>query len=147
MGKVKKTVTVYVVRRVDWEYDDEYFHRIEGHDDPSSLSLRSFLSPEKAETYRHERERERRGYQNPFDYGGDGPDLADYSTLSSEAFSDRMEAVGLGEVVSRRWSVVSYLEWYDSLHKPTPEQRHAVWDALDLVRFFEVVPMHVELEG
>ena len=44
----KKTMAVYVVQRVNWEYNDEYDERCEG------APLRTFLSREKAEAYARE---------------------------------------------------------------------------------------------
>ena len=139
MAKAKKTITVYVVRRVGWEYNDEFNYRIEEPSDANSI--RSFLTHEKAETHRQQLEREARGEQNPFDYGGVGDDLADHSTLSFDEFGSRMERVGL-EGGSR----LTWWDWFNGMGWITPEQRHAVWDALDLVRFYEVVPVQVELE-
>ena len=142
MAKAKNTVTVYVVQRIDWEYNDEFNERY----DPTELnSLQSFLTREKAEAYRQRLERERRGDENPFSYG-DSPDLGGYSTLSADAFRTRIEAAGLSIIPPNRRSSAgfNYWDWYDGLNEA--EQRHAVWDALDLVRFYEIEPMKVELE-
>ena len=142
MAKAKNTVTVYVVQRIDWEYNDEFNERY----DPTELnSLQSFLTREKAEAYRQRLERARRGDENPFSYG-DSPDLTGYSTFSADAFRTRIEAAGLAMISPRRSARFNYWDWYESLSGATDEQRHAVWDALDLVRFYEIEPMKVELE-
>jgi hypothetical protein len=158
----RKKVTVYTVQTVWWDYTDEYYYRVDGkyHDsDDESLAfegsrpvpVKSFLSREKAEAHRDELERKERGDQNPFMWGGLGESLADYTTLKAETFLDRVRALGVKPPRYDKRGRGKMFEvggwWEDVSERMTDEQRHAVWDLLDKVRFFTVVPMQVELEG
>ena len=79
MAKAKNTVTVYVVRRLDWDDNFRTEEELEAN------SVRSFLTPEKAEAHRAQLEREGRGDQNPFEYGYRCPRIiGDYSTLAEQ---------------------------------------------------------------
>ena len=140
-----KTLTVYVVQRVHWEYNDEFNERYYDPAD-STNSIRSFLTPEKAEAHRRELERPERGHQNPFEYGGAATGLAGFSTLTGEEFLDRIEQAGIPAAPQRGRPRIPSWEWFDGLRKITDEQRHTIWDALDLVRFFEVAPLSIDLE-
>ncbi len=150
-----RTVPAYVVQPVHWEYNDEYYYRLGGEadelgDEPSDVpAQRTFLSRKKAEAWRRKREEEARGDQDPFDYGALGGDLEDYSSLSPEEFRDRLRGVGLsppsfgenGRLPDALW------EWWErEVADMTPAQRSAVWDALDRVRFYEIVETTIDLE-
>jgi hypothetical protein len=142
MAKAKKTVTVYVVRRLDW--DDSY----RNEEELEANSVRIFLTSAQAEAHRPQLERQERGDLSPFDFGGGLSDFSAYSTLAEETFAARMDAAGLPRPpVGRRRQTVDYSDWFEQLPEFTDGQRHAIWDALDLVRLLEVVPLQVELEG
>ena len=90
------------------------------------------------------------GSLNPFECGGDGTDLTDYSTLTLWDFRHRLHVArirpprldGRGRTDGRE----SLLEWFWNLVQLTPDQRDVIWDALDRVRLLEVVEVEVELE-
>src|SRR6516165_3732767 len=96
-----RKVPAYVVQPVHWEYNDEYYYRLDGGtdelgDEYSDVpAQRTFLSRKKAEAWRRRREEEARGDQSPFDYGAAWGDLDDYSTLSPTEFRDRLRAHGI----------------------------------------------------
>src|SRR4051812_45879916 len=68
MADVKtRRVTAYVVQRRNWWYNDEYFVSSDG------TEVQTFLSREKAEAYRREKERDARKqveFDNPFWFQG-----------------------------------------------------------------------------
>jgi hypothetical protein len=158
----KRQVTVYTVQTVAWEYNDEYFDRddrtfdpkLHGQADSNYLSdpvpVQSFLTRRKAEAHRRAMERERRADRNPFQYGGYGDDLTQYSTHSAQAFTERMQILGVeppefdrrGQCEESLWNW-----WAEQCQGLDDDLRNAVWDALDLVIFYQVVPMRVEVEG
>jgi hypothetical protein len=146
-----RKVPAYVVQQVHWEYNDEYFYRLD--DETGEMGgpapLCTFLSRVKAEAWWRKREELARGDQSPFDYGALDGHLDDYSTLSPAEFSDRLRAAGVsppsfgenGRLRDCLW------EWWDrSVIAMTPEQRSAVWDVLDRVRFYEIVETTIDLE-
>ncbi len=151
-----RQVPAYVVQQVHWEYNDEYYYRLDGEtgelgdgDEGGPAPQRTFLSRKKAEAWWRRREEEAREDQSPFDYGALGGDLEDYSSLSPAEFLDRMRAFGVsppsfsenGRLPDSLW------EWWErEVAGMTAEQRSAVWDALDRVRFYEIVETTIELE-
>jgi hypothetical protein len=159
----RKKVTVYTVREVQWEYNDEYYYRQElPHDlddvDTEEFALaffppvKAFLSPDKAEAHRAELERRKRDGVNPFSFAGYGDSLEEYTTASGRQFRERVEELGLDFApldIDRRGRVVGHnlVQWWEeNVDGMTPEQRDGVWELLDGVRYYEVVPMKVELE-
>jgi hypothetical protein len=150
-----RKVLAYVVQQVHWEYNDEYYFRLEGEtgelgdEDSDQTALRTFLSRKKAEAWWRQREEQARGDRNPFDFGALGGDLDDYSNLSPAEFRDRLRAAGLsppsfGENGRLRDDLAGW--WQREVIDMTPEQRSAVWDALDRVRFYEIVETTIDLE-
>ena len=150
-----RKVTAYVVQQVHWEYNDEYFFRLdgetgelgEGPDGPAPLH--TFLSRTKAEAWWRKREELARGDQSPFDYGTLGGRVEDYGNLTPAEFRDRLRVAGVsppsfdedGRPRGALW------EWWDrNVADMTPAQRSAVWDALDRVRFYEIVETTLDLE-
>ena len=144
MARSKK-LTVYVVQRISWEYNDEFNERYYDPADTTN-SIRSYLTREKAEAHRQELERRERGSRNPFDYGGDATGLESFTTMTREEFFDHIERVGFVPPGRRGQAGFPWWGWFDDLRRLTDEKRHAVWDALDLVRFFEVAPLSIDLE-
>jgi hypothetical protein len=158
----RRKVTVYTVQTVAWEYNDEYYDRDDRTFDPKlyregdeafrtdPIPVQSFLTRRKAEAHLMTMERERRADLNPFDYGGHGADLREYSTLPFQVFEERLRVLGVeppefdrrGRCAGGLWNW-----WAEQCQGLNAELRNAVWDALDRVRFYQVVPMRVELEG
>src|SRR5262249_13172130 len=117
-----------------------------------SYPLRCFLSRQKAEAHCREVEvRERHEVDIPFRYGGEGTDLADYSTLPFEEFRSRLQALGLPGPVSRRrrsYAWQNLWEWWEQNGgQLTPAQFDAVWGMLDRIHFFQVAEVKVPLVG
>jgi hypothetical protein len=149
----RKQVTVYAVQPVHWAYNDEYYYR-EDEGDPEGdrlMSLKSFLRRDRAEAHLREAERRHRRGLNPFNYGGYGERLADYGTLAPAQFQERLRELGLQPPdLGRRGRAPGHAlwEWWEQAAEGmTAEQQDGVWELLDRVRFYTVVPLQVELEG
>jgi hypothetical protein len=142
-GKVpeKATITVYVVRKLDWEYSDEYYFTVGG------LELRAFRDPDKAEAYRRELERPvRRGeaegdLDNPFT--AHGTRVEEQSSLEADRFRDALRSHGIDPPYDDNF----YSWWIDEGKRLPPEQREVVWDLCDQVHLFEVVEQEIEVQG
>jgi hypothetical protein len=134
----KKTMTVYVVQHVHWEYNDEYYDRCEG------APLRTFLSREKAEAYAREQEQAipaRERFIEPFQ-DPDEP-LANLTTLGLPELQERLRAVGLEPPDEEE----AFPQWYyEVLGSLTPRQRRAMREVFDRTRYFEVVEAKVEVD-
>jgi hypothetical protein len=157
----RKSVTVYTVQTVLWEYNDEFNYREDGVYDPRAhadgdpveggpVPVKAFLTRRQADAHRRALESEGRRDQNPFGYGGYGDNLADYTSLTAAAFTERLQVLGVEPpAFDRRGGCLESLwNWWDEQCSGlAPDLKNAVWDALDLVCFYQVVPMRVELEG
>jgi hypothetical protein len=63
--------------------------------------------------------------------------------VSQAEFDRRVRELGV-EPIGRTYP----FEWWEEIKgELTDEQRNAIWDLLDQIRLFEVVPTRVELEG
>jgi hypothetical protein len=127
--------TRYVVERRNWR-------RIEGGwlQLPGRVALASFADAEEAEADRRAREAEaRRGVGNPFRCG---PALPYLTSFPEPVFLDWLQDAGVqppqpGSAAGRR----DWAAWWDAQQEGlSPPQRARVWDGLDKVRFFDVVP-------
>jgi hypothetical protein len=151
----KRKVTVYTVQTVMWEYNDEFNQREDYTYDESCdesyleplyrtglpVPLQSFLSREKAEAHRRELERPARKGVNPFIYNGYGETMADFTTLPPQEFNEGLRFDRRGRPLDNLY------DWWElNSDRWTDAQRDAVWEMLDHVRFYQVVPMAVELE-
>jgi hypothetical protein len=135
----REQLKVYVVRRLNWEYGDDFWYREEAGDAP----VETFLDRTKAEARRRQLEWQhvQEARINPFGYID--ADLEGRTSLPPEEFFLRLRRAGLRLGGEDGWR--SYL-WsqYDEL---SDEQRRLVWEAVDGIRFFEVVEMTVDLES
>jgi len=133
-----KRVKAYVVHQRQWWYNDEYHQPF----DPGT-PVKTFLSREKAEVYRREKEcitRKKGELTNPFWL--QGCDWGDWSSLSQAEFDRQMRTLGvepLGRTSPYDW-------WEDIVDDLTDEQRNRIWDLLDQINLFEVVETEIELE-
>ena len=138
--KQTQTVKAYVVRRKNWEYNDEFFDCY-GDGTP----VQTFLRREAAEEYRRKCEAtsDHDGL-NPFELGGN--DLSDQTSLTPTELAERLAAAGL-KPPRRPEGYGEFSDWW-SVHEKsfTPEQRAAVWEALDRVSFFEVAEVEIDYE-
>jgi hypothetical protein len=137
----RPTITVYVVQRLDWAFNDQFFFPAGG------MELRAFRDPDRAEAYRLELEAAtRRGEMecelaNPFTALGNG--LDDQSSLDGEQFRDTLRSHGIDppfEHDFENW-------WEDEGKSLSPEQRRIVWDLCDQVKLYEVVECEIEVAG
>lgn len=130
----ERTVKVYLVQRLSWQYGDDFYYRREEEDAP----MRTFLDPAVAEAHRRELEWQhvQENDINPFGYV-DGS-LAERTSLPMDEFQVRLERAGMRfSEVDRLW------EQYRSLGE---EGRRQVWEVIDRLRFFQLVEMTVPLE-
>jgi hypothetical protein len=151
----RKTITVYVVQQVHWEYNDEDYTRV----DEMNAPLRTFLDRARAEAHRREREQQSPGF-DPIHYSGWAYEA--WTTLPQEEFVARLRAVGLDPTDEE---VQASTHGYHPSGGPDPpedyctwlyntvtfgalseEQQEAVREAFDRVRQFDVVPITIELE-
>lgn len=155
-----KSVTIYLVRPINWVYNDEYHECYEEDATVDEMEdvygeftpprpLKSFLTPEKAEVHRLKLERDHRKDSNPFEYGGYGDELSDYSTHTANKFCDRLREVDIAPPSLNRQGKLasgSLYDWWEKIQDDlTSEQSDIVWDLLDRVRFYRVVPHTVQL--
>ena len=140
----KPTRTVYVVRRLDWEYNDEFYDHY-----GCATPLKAFLRRGLAEAECRDREAAARREEadrgsNPFELG-DFNDLSAHTSLGAAELAARFRDLGLtppadGECFSY------HLWWDDNAHRLTPAKRRAVWLLCDRVRFFEVVEAEIDFD-
>src|SRR5262249_43327869 len=99
----RKKVTVYTIQAVGWEDTDEYYYRVDYEFDPADdeffegyggmrpVPLRSFLTREKAEANLLAEEQKQRVGLNPFNYGGLGDKLSEYTSMPARTFTERVQ--------------------------------------------------------
>jgi hypothetical protein len=156
----KKTIPAYVVQRVQWEYNDEWYDRVEGGDG----AVRTYLDRARAEAEcrRMDFDHLRKEGISPIHYAGWGHDA--WTSLPLPELVRRLRAAGFNPTPEqvrdalrmsgmkpsgRRDDPEEYATWlYNTVRfEALPEaQQSAVWEAFDRVRFFEVVEVPVELE-
>jgi hypothetical protein len=162
MAATPKTVCVYVVYSLGWLFTGDYSERWDdlaeqgGWGDPEepgldNVPLQSFLTRRQAEEDCRRREAKERADKNPFDYGGHGGDLEPYTTLPPGEVRARLQSAGLKPPAIRtngRVSEPGLRAWWEgNVKRMTPEQKTAVWEALDRVRFHVVLQKRVPLES
>jgi hypothetical protein len=132
MPSRKKSTTLHVVQRLNWRYIDGSFMRL-----PGSTRLLSHASPEEAEADRAAREKAAREQVNPFRCGGDA--LHYQTTLDEGRLCDWLLDADVTPPApkgkKRNWA-----GWWEKAKGGlTDYQKERVWQALDRLRFFEVV--------
>jgi hypothetical protein len=156
----KKTILGYVVQRVHWEYNDEYYDRLDG----GAGAVRTYLdrAQAEAECRRMDFDYFRQQGFSPIHYAGYGHGA--WTTLPLRELVRRLRLAGLSPTPEQirdalRMSAMrpsgrpddpeEYATWlYNTVEFASlPEaQQRAVWEAFDRVRFFEVVEVPIELE-
>jgi hypothetical protein len=133
-----KAIKVFVVRRLGWEYGDDFYHRDEKGDAP----LRTFLDRKKAEADRRAAEwaHVRQGKINPFGWVEAG--LEERSTLPREQLLERLRQAGMRVEAGPDLPADLWAQYADL----TEDQQRLVWEAIDRIRFFELVEMTVDLD-
>jgi hypothetical protein len=134
-----KTMTVYLVQRLSWEYGDDFYYRAESNDAP----MRTFRDRTRAETLRRDLEWEhvRANQINPFGYVD--ASLEERSSLPLDELLARLSEAGIQTGGEGDQARIDLWSQYDAL---PDEQRRLVWDAVDRLRFFQVVEMSVDLD-
>jgi hypothetical protein len=133
--------TIFLVQKLywwTWRNDDEepvYCRFEEG-----SIPVRAFTDYDRASDYQRAQEQARRAEVNPFYYG---EKLADLSSFTAEPFHDWLLDAGLTPWTIRKdKDFKKYRTWWKKNRgQMTDLQRTRVWEALDKVRFFEIVEL------
>jgi hypothetical protein len=136
-----KQLTVYVIQRLSWEYGDDFYYRSESEDAP----MESFLDRSKAEARRRQLEwvYVRDKQINPF--GWIDASLEERSSLPRPQLLERLRQAGLHSEETDDGARMDFWQQYDE--QLSDEQRQLVWEALDQMRFFQLVEMTVELDA
>jgi hypothetical protein len=127
----KASRTVHVLERLNWRRCGDGFVRL-----PGRTRLESFPDAEAAEYARREREEAARQRVNPFRCGGAA--LHYHTSLDASRLHDWV--LDLGLTPPQRRSAADWARWWDRVYpKASAAQRERLWEALDRVRFYEVV--------
>jgi hypothetical protein len=128
----------YLVQQVAWEPDREVGdHFVRGPAEEGS-AVKAFTDVARAEALRAELERDFRGQLNPFRYGRG---LDDWTSWPEGVFRDWLLDAGLDPPAARA-GASAWVAWWDAGQAALSElQRERVWEALDGVRFFAVLPL------
>jgi hypothetical protein len=130
---------VYVVQRVGWSFNDEWFFR----DGPiKDQQIAAYTRRELAEAELLRRERQQQAVECPFQYYGGDSDVECVSHLTEQEFVQFLASIGLTpRAATCRWE-----EWWEvTAATLTPEQHQAIWSVMTKVKFHEIV--EVEMEG
>ncbi len=135
MATEQATRKVYLIQESGWDYSDEYYYR--GSTDDHVVT--AFSTRSKAEAYQREKELEARLDKNPFEWG------SFWSTSrTEEEFVRFVKELGLA-APEHEHGCYQWMNWWDDANGGmTAEQKTRIWDAMDLVHFFEVVELEVE---
>jgi hypothetical protein len=135
----RKTVKVYLVQRLSWEYGDDFYYRCEDEDAP----MVTFRDRNRAEAHRRQLEWDYvcQSKVNPF--GWVDASLEERSSLPTDQLLERLREAGMQVDGEGNAMHQSLWDQYDTLAEP---QRQLVWDAIDRIRFFGLVEMTVDLE-
>src|SRR5262249_1980105 len=108
----RRTITLFAVQRVGWECADSdlWYYRPDTTDyeeyglDPDyhQSPVQTFLTRPAAEAAARQPDARERAGVNPFDYGGNGTQLSDYSSLTPAEFRRRLEAAGVSSPALNR---------------------------------------------
>jgi len=132
---------LYLVQERNWEPDPDAGELVyaNGPDDDAS-PVKAFADLSRADAFCRERERERRERVNPFEHGRK---LSDLTHFDAGRLCDWLLDAGL-DPPGPKVRIVGWRKWWaDTRRGLSDYQRAKVWEALDRVRFFEVV----ELDG
>jgi hypothetical protein len=133
----QKSRKAYLIQESGWSYSDEYYYRGGSADDEV---IKAYRTREKAEAFRLTQEDLAREGKNPFEWG------SFWSTsLSEEQFLQLVEELGL-PAPPYEFNCYQWMNWWaEHEDQMTSEQIQRIWEAMDLLHFFEVV--EIELEG
>jgi hypothetical protein len=124
------TPTVHVLRRRNWRFAGDHLVLLPGH-----VRLRSFADAGEAAKACREMNQKVRARVNPFRCGG--PTLRNQTGLDADRLHDWAIDQGLTPPEAGDWAA-----WWDEQSpKMTELQRDGMWQALDRLRFYEVVEL------
>lgn len=136
------TQTAYIVQRIDWGYDDEWFYP------DGDTPIKAFGSWERAEHHRREQETiQRRALQESSDnFWGKNltwtfGSLEEISSLSEAEFKDRLRTLDIPQPEH----LMDDEAWWNTVwEKMTQEQEEAFWQLFDRLHFFTVVEVELD---
>jgi hypothetical protein len=153
VARRKKTeAQAFVLVRLGWEdrYGERSFTRVETEDQDRTLGrpLAVFTDKRKAEARKEKLEREERAVLDPFTFvGSDEYSLQEVSSLSVEEFEAKLKELAPKARLPRpgRYDERDWTDWWakyaDTLSE---EQRQSVWELLDRLEFYQVLPTDME---
>jgi hypothetical protein len=146
---------VYVVQKLHWRFTDRSDPLVLDPGPPGT-PVKAFVDRDRATAFSRGRNRRKRANENPFDYWPEPPDesgsyLDQYATMGEESFltllgseSLKPPAIDPDKPWGGGWEE-DWAEWWEE-HRRGWDNRLAgrLWDALDRVRFYEVVEVVLE---
>jgi hypothetical protein len=130
------TRKAYIIQESGWGYSDEYYYRGSADDQV----VRAYTTRAKAEAFQRRKELQARRGKNPFEWG------SFWSTSRTEEEFRRFveDELRLPPPQFAHGCYQWMAWWSDHEAGMTAQQRRRIWDAMDLVHFFEVVEIDVE---
>jgi hypothetical protein len=136
----KPTRTVFVVQRIGWTFNDQWFYRDGREDDQPVVAYASRAQAEAELLYF---DREAWPGVNPFLYG---ERFSDLTHLSEDELVRHIEQLGLSpppEPENRDWS-----DWWEGIEGSlTLEQCEGIWRVMTKIQLHEIVPVEIEPES
>jgi hypothetical protein len=132
----QSTRKAYLIQESGWGYSDEYYYR--GSRDDQVIT--AFSTRARAEADQRQRELEARLGKNPFEWGS----FWSTSRIPEEFRRFVEQELGLPPPEFAH-GCYQWMDWWSNHQgQMTGEQRTRIWDAMDLVHFYEVVEIEVE---
>jgi hypothetical protein len=130
------TRKAYLIQESGWAYNDEYYYR--GSRDDQVIT--AFSSRAKAEAFQRKKEQQARQGKNPFEWG------SMWSTSRTEEEFRQFVEQELGLPPPEfAHGCYQWMNWWDAhVRELTAEHTTRIWDAMDLVHFYEVIEIEVE---
>ncbi len=150
------TQTVYVVQQIPWRFTarGNPYVAVEGR---PGTPVKVFANRERADVFCRDLNRQKQSKENPFRYQPEEPAggsyLDFYTTRGEDAFLALVRSEGLTPPTRDRDPYKDYdgldsepwVKWWQA-HRPGWDDRLVarLWDAIDRVRFYEVVEVDLE---
>jgi hypothetical protein len=137
MSTTKRTTRkAYLIQESGWDYNDEYYYRGGAEDDKVVTAYRSRA---RAEAEKRQQEERARHGKNPFEWGGFWS-----TSRTEEEFLEIVAELGLPPP-RFEFGCYQWMSWWsEHERRMTTEQKTRIWEAMDLVHFYEVVEVEVE---
>jgi hypothetical protein len=139
MTPSKTPRVAYVVQKVGWTFNDQWYYR-DGMEDDEPIT--AYATRERAEAERLRLECAGwKGAGSPLAYGSD---LEDVSSLTEAEFIERLNALGLIPERLRGATDIYWRDWWEMVERElTDGQRQALWQMMDRLRLYEIVAVEV----